>query len=124
MKLERYFQIQAVTTPGASAASYVPIVIASRGLAFLRLLVVARLLGAAGKAEFGLYQPALEVINWVVPVVLFGLADIGERYASHFEREGRLRWWLQRQVLRLLATGVGVAVLMLLLSPLDRGQTP
>jgi O-antigen/teichoic acid export membrane protein len=122
LKLERYFQIHAVTTPGASAASYVPIVIASRGLAFLRLLVVARLLGAAGKAEFGLYQPALEVINWIVPVVLFGLADIGERYASHFEREGRLRWWLQRQVLRLLATGVGVALVMLLLSPWIAGK--
>jgi O-antigen/teichoic acid export membrane protein len=114
---KRYFQIQAVTTPGASAASYVPIVIVSRGLAFIRLLIVARLLGAAGKAEFGLYQPALEVINWIVPLVLFGLADIGERYASHFEREGRLRWWLQRQLLRLLATGSGVALLLLLLSP-------
>jgi O-antigen/teichoic acid export membrane protein len=122
LNLKRYFQIQAVTTPGASAASYVPVVIASRGLAFLRLFIVARLLGAAGKAEFGLYQPALEVINWIVPIVLFGLADIGERYASRFEREGRFQWWLQRQLLRLLATGIGVAVLLLLLSPWIAGK--
>jgi O-antigen/teichoic acid export membrane protein len=122
LKLTRYFHITPLTTSGSSAAAYVPVVVVSRGIAFLRLLLVARLLGAAGKAQFGLYQPALELINWLVPVALFGLADIAERYASHFEREGRLAGWLRRQYTRLILTSVALAALMLLLSPWIAGK--
>jgi len=106
-----------VGTPGGAAVSYVPVVMVSRGLAFLRLLVVARLLGAAGKAEFGLYQPAQELVNWVVPVALLGLADVAERYASRFEREGRLGWWLRRQYLRLLGMALGIGAALLACGP-------
>ncbi len=120
----RFFSIERVVTPGASAASYVPLVVAARGLSFVRLLVVARLLGAAGKAEFGLFQPAQELINWIVPLVLFGLADVAERYASRIEREGggdggggRLRGWLWSQYKRLLGIGVVVGLVMGAMSP-------
>ncbi|MGN6367758.1 MAG: lipopolysaccharide biosynthesis protein [Phycisphaerae bacterium] len=117
MNLRRYFQIEPVATPGGAAASYVPVVFASRGLAFLRLLIVGRLLGEAGKAEFGLYQPAQELVNWIVPVALFGLADVAERYASRFEKEGRLRPWLRRHYLRLLATAIPICAALMLLAP-------
>ena len=90
MPIPRFFSIARSTTPGQSASTYVPIVILSRGLAFLRILLVARILGNAGQEEFGLYQPALELVNWLVPLVMFGLADVAERYAAKFEKESRL----------------------------------
>jgi O-antigen/teichoic acid export membrane protein len=118
----RYFRIEPVATPGGAAVSYVPAVVASRALAFVRLLLVGRLLGAAGKVEFGLYQPAQELVNWIVPITLFGLADVAERYASRFEKEQRLRPWLRRHYLRLIATAVAISVLLVLLAPwLARG---
>ena len=117
VNIRRYFQIEPVATPGGAAASYVPVVFVSRGLAFLRLLVVGRLLGVAGKVEFGLYQPAQELVNWIVPIALFGLADVAERYAARFEKEGRLRPWLRRHYVRLLVTAVVISVVLVLLAP-------
>src|SRR6185369_721480 len=83
----RFFTIQPVERPGESALAYVPAVIASRGLAFLRLLLVARLLGAAGQRDYGLYRPALELINPLVALVMFGAADVAERYVAAIERQ-------------------------------------
>ena len=108
--VSRFFRISAVESTGASAASYVPAVFVSRALAFLRLLVVAGILGGVGQGEFGLYQPGLELINWMVPLVMLGLADVAERYASKFEHEGLLSGLLRRHWGRLLMTG-GAAVL-------------
>lgn len=113
-RLSRFFTIEPATTPGASAVSYVPFVFLSRGLAFVRLLVIARLVTAS---EFGLFQPAQELINFAVPIVLFGLADVAERYASRMEKEGRLRTWLTHQYRRLLLIGIIAAAVILLASP-------
>lgn len=102
---------------GASARAYVPAVMVSRALAVVRLLVVARILGEAGKGEYGVYQQALVLMNWVVPIVMFGLGDVAERYAARFEREGRLGWWVRRQVVRLAAAGVAAAGVMVAATP-------
>ena len=64
------------------ARAYVLAVMGARGLAFLRLFVVVRLLGEAGQREFGAYRLGLEVINWLVPLTMLGLADVAERYAA------------------------------------------
>src|ERR1044071_6053506 len=98
-----YFTIQPVGTPEASAAAYVPLVMVSRGLAFVRTLAVAAILGDAGQAAFGQYQPALEVINPLVALVMFGAADVVERYVSRVQREhghAGMRQWLTRKALR------------------------
>jgi len=117
MRLTRFFSITTAATPGASALSYVPLVVFSRGLAFVRVLLVAKILGDAGQREFGIYQPALELINWLVPLVMFGLGDVAERYAGRFEREGRLAWWLRRQALRLAGIGAALLVVLIAASP-------
>lgn len=88
--LKPYLSIQPIDSAGAAASRYVPLVLLNRVLAFARLLIITRLLGNAGKAEFGLYQPALELTNWFVPLVLFGLNDVIERYASDAVRSGQL----------------------------------
>src|SRR3982751_4734051 len=101
--LRKYFTIEPVSTPAASAAAYVPLVMVSRGLAFVRTLVVARILGDAGQAAFGVYQPALELINPLVALVMFGAADVAERYVSRVEREhghDAVRSWLLRKFWR------------------------
>jgi hypothetical protein len=90
---------------------------ASRALAVVRLLVVARILGEVGKGEYGVYQQALVLMNWVVPLVMFGLGDVVERYAARFEREGRLGWWVRRQVVRLLVAGLMAAGVMVAATP-------
>ena len=113
--LTQLFLIQPLATPARSAAAYVPWVMLSRALAFLRTLLVARLLGEAGKSAFGLYQPALEFINPLAALVMFGAADVAERYAAAMEKNlgpDGLRRWLHSQWLRLAFTGIGVAVLL------------
>jgi len=115
--LRQLFTIQTVATPGLSAAAYVPWVIVSRGLAFLRTLLVARLVS---QYAFGLYQPALELINPLAALVMFGAADVAERYVSRVEHEaGRagVRRWLWRQWRRVAVTGILVAAAMIALSP-------
>jgi hypothetical protein len=116
--LSRYITITPVGGAGQAAAVYVPLLLATRGLAFVRLLVVAWLLGEAGKREFGLYPPALELTNLLVPLVLLGLSDVAERYASRFEHEGRLGPFLGWQMRRVVGTGLTLLVLLTLLSPL------
>ena len=54
-----------------------------RALAFLRTLLVARILGEAGEEAFGYYQPALELVNPLVALALFGAADVAESVACH-----------------------------------------
>src|SRR5580698_4705057 len=110
--VQRFLTITPIATPGRSAASYVPFVVFSRGLSFLRFVLVARLLGDLRQREYGLYQPALEFINWIVPLVMFGLADVAERYAVRFQREGRLGVALKQQYQRLLSIALPVGGLM------------
>ncbi len=115
LRLKRYFTISAITTPGASVAAYVPFLLAARGLAFFRLLLVAKILGDVGQHEYGLYRPAQELINPLVALVMFGAADVAERYASWIEKKeggAGLGRWLGRQYLRLIA-GAGVAGLIM-----------
>jgi O-antigen/teichoic acid export membrane protein len=106
-----------MTSSARSALAYVPFVLGARGLAFFRNLVVARLLGDAGQAQFGLYQPALELINWIVPLVMLGLADVAERYAFRLETEGRLPQMLRRHLSRILALGILASLLLVSLAP-------
>jgi O-antigen/teichoic acid export membrane protein len=89
-------------------------VIFSRGLSFLRVLVVAKLLGDAGQREFGLYQPALELVNWLVPVVMLGLGDVAERYAVIFENRNLLGAMIRRHLLQLSIIGGGAILLLTL----------
>src|SRR4051812_39194383 len=100
----RFFDLRPVESSAHSAAAYVPIVMLSRGLAFLRTLAVAWLLGETGKYAFGLYQPALEFINPLVALVMFGAADVAERYVSriqHQQGDAALRRWLLRRARRI-----------------------
>lgn len=116
----KYFTIEPVVTPEASAVAYVPLVMVSRGLAFVRTLLVAGLLGKAGQVAWGLYQPALELINPLVALVMFGAADVAERYVARVQREhghAGVRWWLTRKFLRVAAMGVLAFVLLAALSP-------
>ena len=115
--LARFAAVVPVASAGQAAAVYVPLLLATRALAFVRLLAVAWLLGEAGKREFGLYPPALELINLLVPLVLLGLSDVAERYAAQFERQGQLRKWLRRQVRRLLPQGLALWCLLAAVSP-------
>jgi len=117
MDIKSFFQIKGLDTAGAAARVYVPVVLLTRALALARLLVVGWLLGEAGKAEFGVYQPALECINWLTPLVMFGLGDVAERYASYYERKGQLGPFLRRQGGQLLAVGIGVAAVLATGSP-------
>jgi hypothetical protein len=92
----------------------------SRALAFLRTLLVAHLLGETGKAAFGIYQPALEFINPLTALVMFGSADVAERYTAAFLRNAgprALRSWLHRQWLRLTLTGIAVTILLVAFTP-------
>ena len=115
--MRRYFTISHSSSPAHSASTYVPIVLVSRGLAFVRVLLVARLLGNAGQHEFGLYQLPLELINCFVPFVMLGCADVAERYASRFETESRLFHAVKRHILRLALIGLAVILLLLAASP-------
>lgn len=120
LHIRQLFSLEPVTTSGRSAATYVPWVMVSRGLAFLRTYLVARLLGQAGEGAFGLYQPALEIINPVVALVMFGAADVAERYVSQVQRTHGatgLRGWLLRQAGRIGLTGAAVAGVMVALGP-------
>jgi O-antigen/teichoic acid export membrane protein len=117
MQISRFFSITPAGSVEGSAVSYAPLVIFSRGLSFVRVLVVAKLLGDAGQREFGVYQPALEFINWLVPMVMLGMGDVAERYAARYQREGRLGALLKRQVFRLGGVGVVVAGVIVAASP-------
>lgn len=113
MPIRRLFTFSRADTPGESAATYVPIVLLSRGLAFLRFYLVVRILGNVGKPEFGLYNPAIELINWLVPLVMLGLSDVAERYAARFEKEARLPAALKRHLFRLLIIGLATILILL-----------
>lgn len=77
------------------------------------MLLVAKLLNEAGKAEFGYYTLALGLINWIVPLVMFGRADVIERYASAYDTSGRLLTLLRAHAWRILCAG-GLATLALI----------
>jgi O-antigen/teichoic acid export membrane protein len=109
--------MEPAASAGASARVYMPAVMVSRALALIRLLLVARILGEARKGQYGVYQQALVLMNWLVPVVMFGLGDVAERYAARFEREGRLAWWVRRHAVRLAATGLAAATLLIAATP-------
>src|SRR4051794_16645693 len=115
-----YLLIRPLATPGASAMAYVPMVVVARALSFLRTLLVARILAAEGQQVFGYYQPALELVNPIVALVLFGASDVAERYVSRLERDHGhtgLRGWLVRQWARLSVTAFATAAIMVLISP-------
>jgi len=111
--MRRYLTITHSATPTHSATTYVPIVLFSRGLAFLRVLLVARILGNAGQSEFGLYQLPLELINFFVPLVMLGLADVAERYASHYQKQNQLLPAITRHLRRLALIGLATITLLL-----------
>ena len=116
---KQWFRIEPLAGPAASAAAYVPMVMVSRALAFLRTLLVARVLGEQGKPAFGLYQPALEFINPLVVLVMFGAADVAERYVARIERErgdAGLRAWLSGQLLRVGLAGILALLLLSIVS--------
>lgn len=108
--LKPYLTIQPINSASVAASRYVPLVLINRVLAFVRLLLVTRLLGDAGKAEFGLYQPSLELINWFVPLVLFGLGDVIERYAAKAVSAGQLHGLLRKHRRQLV---IAVSVLLI-----------
>ena len=111
------FTIAAVEEPGAAARIYVPVTLANRALAPLRLLVVAWLLADAGKSAFGQYNIYLEIINWLVALVLWGLADVAERYVSAAGHEGQTAAFLWGHCQRLLLAGGGAVLLLGALAP-------
>ena len=105
--LRRFFRVQAVGGVGSAAAVYVPLMLVNRAMALVRVVVVGRLLGAAGKEEFSRYQLGAELVNWVVPLIMLGLADTAERYVAHYERLGQARALLRRHIGRLMWMGGG-----------------
>jgi hypothetical protein len=123
------FQVQPVASTATSALTYVPAVLLSRGLAFLRTLVVAWILarlaareggGDEGRVAFGAYQTALEFVNLFVPLLMLGAGDVVERYLGRIEREGgagAALAFVRRQLGRLLLRGTGVAAVLLLAAP-------
>jgi hypothetical protein len=118
--LRQYFNVQPVDSPEASAAAYVPLVMVSRVLAILRTLVVARILGDAGQTAFGQYQPALELTNPLVALVLFGAGDVAERYVSRVQRERGelfLHQWLKRLRFKLMGRGFLALLVLAAFSP-------
>lgn len=110
-------RIAPLASPGQAARLYVPLTLFNRALGFLRILLVASILGNAGKPVFGQYRLALEAINWLTALVLFGLADVAERYAAEFERRARLLPFVKRQLLRLLAAGLATGLLVSAIAP-------
>ena len=110
--LRPLFTITPVERPSQAARVYVPVTLVNRALAALRFLVVAWLLGSAGKSAFGQYNVALETINWLVALVLFGVADVAERYVSAAEQAGQTRTFLMSHGKRLLLVG-GATILVL-----------
>ncbi len=115
--LKSYITVQPIPSAGAAASRYIPLVLLNRLLAFVRLLVVTRLLGEAGKAQFGMYQPALELINWFVPLALMGLGEVIERYAAGAVSAGQLQQLLRSHARRLLLTSCCVVVAGAVLAP-------
>ncbi len=117
--LQGFLKVTPVETRGQALRAYVPLVLWNRGVAFLRILLVARILGEVGKAEFGRYNISLEFINWIVPVVMLGVDSIAERYAGRHQREGNLAAFLNGHLRRLvLAVTLMLAALLVLAGPL------
>jgi O-antigen/teichoic acid export membrane protein len=113
--LQGYLTIRPVETRIGAMRAYVPLVLWNRGVAFLRLLLVAKILGAAGKPEFGRFQIALEFINWIVPLALLGTDSIAERYAAKHLQAGNLPAFLKAHFRRLaMAGGIAIAALAVL----------
>lgn len=113
--------IRVIESAARSARVYVPAVMATRGLSFVRVLVVAHVLGAAGQGEFGRYQLALEMVNVLVPLVMLGLGDVAERYISRHEGEGAAWGFAKRTGLRLMASCAVVGALLAAGAPMVGG---
>jgi len=101
----------------AARRSYLLAVVGARGLAFLRLFLVANILGDAGRREFGTYQPALELINWLVPLAMLGLADVAERYGKLLQSQNRLMQTMRTHVLRIFLIGSALGALLIAAGP-------
>lgn len=117
MAIKAYMRIEPLESASSSARVYLPAVIAARGFSVLRLWLVALILGDMHRAQFGLYQPALELINWLVPLLMLGMADVAERYAATLQASGSLRLLLQRQLARIAIMGCVIISLCLIASP-------
>ena len=102
---------------GGAAAVYVPLMLVNRALALVRVVVVGNILGMVGKGEFSRYQLGLELVNWIVPLIMLGLADTAERYVAHYERMGEARQFLRRHFGRLVVMGGGTLVVFVAASP-------
>lgn len=121
-----FFAVNPVTSTASSALTYVPAVLLSRSLAFLRTLVVAWILARVhrstdqGLPAFGAYQAALEFTNLLVPLLMLGAGDVAERYLAHIEHHAgpaALRVLIRRQLSGLVARGILAAALLLLAAP-------
>lgn len=116
--LGNLLKIEPISQHTQATRVYVPITLINRGLAAVRLLAISWLLSSAlGKATFGQYQVALETINWLVALVMFGAADVAERYVSAAEYAGQTRSFLVSQAKRLLYTGIGTALVLGAVAP-------
>ena len=112
------FLLSPLTSASAATLRYVPIMVLTRTMAFARFLLVAWLLGDRGTAEYGRYQISLEITNWGVPLILFGLADVAERYAAQFERSSQLRPFFSRHLKRLALIAAVVLLAGLAAAPI------
>lgn len=117
MAIKAYMRIEPLDSASSSARIYLPAVIIARGFSVIRLLLVALILGDAHRAQFGLYQPALELINWLVPLLMLGMGDVAERYASSLSASAVLRQLLHKQLARIAIMGCVIISLCLIASP-------
>jgi O-antigen/teichoic acid export membrane protein len=115
--LQGFLTIRPLETRVGAMRAYVPLLLWNRGVAFLRLLLVAKILGAAGKPEFGRFQIAIEFINWIVPLALLGTDSIAERYAAKHMLEGNLKAFITAHFRRVAVAGAVAIAGVALLSP-------
>lgn len=123
--LQDYLTIKPLDSRAGALRVYVPLLLANRGMAFLRLLLVAGILGASGKREFANFQIGLEFINWLVPVILLGVDSIAERYAARQQATGHLASFLRQHLRRTAAAGAALVLGLAVFSgPLAQGLFP
>jgi len=129
MPLRYFFTLRPLTSTASSALAYVPAVLVSRALAFVRTLCVAWILAktwspahaqtlpaaADSQSEFGLYQTSLEFINVLVPLLMLGAGDVLERYLSRMLRDQgpqALVSWTRLLFIHLLGRAVPALLLL------------
>ncbi|MEI7767122.1 MAG: hypothetical protein WCJ97_06755, partial [Phycisphaerae bacterium] len=106
-----------LTPPSLQARGLAIAHTAGRGLGLLRTFAVLWLLGKAGTLAFAHYQTALEWINWLVPLGLWGGQQLAERFTAPARAGGYVQNFYHFLLRRFTLTAGLVAGLTLLTAP-------